>query len=188
MSTCPHCQATIQEGYAFCTACGKKLSEAPQQGNPVPQQQAASRPVGKLHCPQCGSHNFSAVTESSVNGAVSTHHGSFSSTHVSNTHRNYWMCADCGTKFRNLQNLEEEIAKSKKNPIIFAVLGVIAAVLSIYWFIEISSNPLVGLFVGVYAVAAAVSALLFLIVALVSNNQLKKMKVEWAYLKQNCFN
>ena len=72
--------------------------------------------VGRLHCPQCKGEQITPIVESSVDGAMTTHssNGRFSSTTVSNTHRNYWMCSTCGNKFRNIQNLEQEIEKMKK--------------------------------------------------------------------------
>ncbi len=193
MSFCPKCGATLKEGATFCTGCGAQVNSTaqpvanPVQPTPIPAQ-PGSNTAGRLHCPNCKSHNISISTESSVTGAVTTHHGGFSSTHVSNNHRNYWFCADCGTKFRNVQNLEEEINKSKSTPTVMFVLAVISAAIFLYLFTNIKDNPLAGLFFGVFTVGAAVAAVVFLILGFYYKGQLKKMRDELAHLKVNCFN
>ncbi|MBQ7876052.1 MAG: hypothetical protein IJ316_02065 [Clostridia bacterium] len=144
--------------------------------------------MGHLHCPQCKATTISPVTESSVNGAFTTGRGHMAATTVSNTHRNYWMCSTCGTKFRNIQNLEEEIAKTKKNPIICAVVAVIAAILCIDCVFKIIGNPFLIFFAGSFAFVCAITAIVCLCFVFVYNGRLKKMKNELEYLKFNCFN
>ena len=83
-------------------------------------QEANSQNAKKLHCPNCKSHNIAISTETSIDGAVTSSFGGsarVASTRFNNTHRNYWFCSDCGSKFRNIQNLEEEIAKVKNKKI-----------------------------------------------------------------------
>lgn len=177
MATCQNCKTELPEGTAFCPSCGTKTAAV--------ETPTAATGSKKLHCPQCGSHNISITTESSVNSAVSTHHGGVSSTHVSNTHRNYWMCSDCGAKFRNIQNLEEEIAKSKKTPIAFFILAIIAAIIAIYFFSK--GTGMFGFLYTGYKVASVFAAIMFVCLALYSKSKLKKMQAELEYLKKNCF-
>lgn len=179
MSVCQNCNANVPEGTNFCPKCGTKLGGVAE---PIPVNRA-----GKLHCPQCKSHNISPVTESSVNGGVTTHHGRMSTTSVSNTHRNYWMCADCGTKFRNIQNLEEEIAKTKSTPTVFRVIAIIALIISVYLIASALSSPL-GIFAAYPAFIAVVCTIVFFIGSFVYSNKVKKMRAELEYLKANCFN
>ncbi len=180
MSICKNCNANVPEGTKFCPSCGASMLATAQ----APQQQSQAN---KLHCPNCKSHNISISTESSVNGAVTTHHGSFSSSRVSNTHRNFWFCSDCGTKFRNIQNLEEEIKNTKLTPIILSIMGLISAIIGIYFFVN-SSEALISFLFQMYGFAALLAAFLFFIVALSYSSKRKKMIQELEYLKKNCFN
>lgn len=143
--------------------------------------------AGKLHCPNCKSDNFTNATESNVTGAMSTTRGNIRTTHVSNEHRHYWVCKDCGTKFRNIQSLEEEIKKYSKTPIFVGILSAIAFILTVFFIVEIAQNPLSIIFFGFLTLACAVVAIVCLCMAFVYKNKIKKMKAEAEYLKENCF-
>lgn len=184
MSNCPKCNAVLPEGTAFCSSCGAQINNV----NVAPQ--APINKVGKLHCPNCKSHNISISTESSVNSAITASHGRsgrISTTSVSTTHRNYWFCSDCGTKFRNIQNLEEEIGKAKYTHFILWGIGAILAILFFRLLLNASDNVLGFLFIP-YIVGTFVGGLVFTIMGFVSKSKLGKMKSELAYLKENCFN
>lgn len=178
MANCPKCNTAMKEEQSFCSSCGTKVTE---NGNLSPRREGF-----KLHCPNCKSSNISISTESSVNGAVTTSHGRFSSTAVSNTHRNFWFCSDCGTKFRNIQSLEEEINKSKKMPMIMTIITIIAAVLSIY-LISTALNSMVGLFMYPSIITCLVFAIVGFCFIFVYKSRLKKMRAELEYLRKNCF-
>ena len=72
----------------------------------------------QLHCPSCGSTNFTASPETSIKGGEGISMpimGVFvgSSFTISNSLRNFWLCQNCGHKFLNLQDLMREIAKAQ---------------------------------------------------------------------------
>ena len=142
----------------------------------------------KLHCPKCKSTNITITTESSVTGGLTTHHGGISSTHLSNNHQNFWICSDCGSKFRNIQNLEEEIQKNRNSSTVLLVLGVLCAVLTGWLYMKISSSTLGGLLLGPFALGAALGTIIFIIGSLVEKKKQQKRKKELEYLKENCFN
>ncbi len=175
---CPKCGKENAENVKFCVGCGSALS-----GTPTVQPVVKNR----LHCPNCRSTSITITTESSVTGGVTTHHGGFSSTHMSNEHRNFWVCSDCGTKFRNIQSLEEEIHRYRNTPMIFVVLMVISVALFIYMYLKIQSDTF-GFLLTFYCFGAAIAAIVFGGLALYYRNNLKKLRKELAYLKVNCFN
>ena len=143
---------------------------------------------GKLHCPNCKSHNISITTESSVNSAMTTHRGNRSSSIVSNSHRNFWVCGDCGIKFRNLQSLEEELQKSRKTPIVTLILSILLFIVSVS-FIVMGMDNMFGLIVFLpLIITTGVTAIVFFIMTFVCKGKIKKMEQERNYLKQNCFN
>lgn len=173
---CPKCNAELSEGVVFCASCGAQVGAAAPKAN-----------SNKLHCPNCKSHNIAISTESSVTGAVTASHGRMSTTSVSNTHRNFWFCSDCGTKFRNIPNLEEEISKSKYTHIIMWIIGAVCAFFSI-WIISQMDNVFAGVIFVPILITAFVAAAVFIIMGFVSKSKLAKMKSELEYLKTNCFN
>ncbi len=181
MSICPNCNSSLQENAIFCASCGSKVSpDTPQQ---------VRNHSSKLHCPQCKSHNLMVTTESSVTGAVTTssRSGRISSSHVSNNHQTFWVCGDCGTKFRNIQSLDEEIKKYKNSPTIFFVLAIVAAIICIYLSVNSMSNPLAGFMLGGYAVGSGIAVVIFICCGLYNKSKLRKMNVELEELKIKCF-
>lgn len=181
MAFCTKCGTSLNEGNVFCPSCGTKNAV---EGSTF---RATVNTHGKLHCPQCKSYNISITTESSVTGAITANHGRMSTTSVSNTHRNFWMCGDCGAKFRNIQNLEEEIAKTKSSPIIAAVIFIISFILSVYLIIKIKSSTF-GFLLSGFAITSTIFAIVSFCFIFVYTNRLKKMREELAYLKDKCFN
>ena len=144
----------------------------------------------RLHCPQCKSHNITITTESSVDGAVTTHssNGRYSSTRVSNTHRNFWVCSDCGTKFRNIQNLEEEIKSNKKAIKTCIITTVISFIVSLFFIINIISKPFSVIFFGAMAGFSSIFTIVAFVYIFVYKSRVAKMEAERQYLIENCFN
>jgi len=160
----------------------------PKEKNIIKRSKKMSEQRTGLHCPNCKSHNISISTESSVSGGVTAHHGAVSTTRFSNTHRNFWFCADCGTKFRNIPNLEEEIKKNKSSHIFLFVLAGIAAALFFYLYNQMSGSALGGIVFAPITFGTAFAAIGFLIGGFVAMNNQKKRVKELEYLKFHCFN
>lgn len=151
---------------------------------------SASPVVGRLHCPQCKGEQITPIVESSVDGAMTTHssNGRFSSTTVSNTHRNYWMCSNCGSKFRNIQNLEEEIAKTKKGVTFYIISTVVCFIITLMLIKGMMENPITAILSGGFTFVMVIATLVFFCFIFTTKNKVKKMTAELEYLKANCFN
>lgn len=140
---CSNCGKETRDGTKFCPYCGVALSQdvsawqpAPSMGDegkaPIPQSK-------KIKCPNCNGHNLQITTE------VTTTGGGYSGTKgclgflllgpcgllcgncgskQSTSGRTYWVCADCGHKFRNLSEWKEEIESNKKLTIFCFVFSV----------------------------------------------------------------
>lgn len=190
MSFCPQCGHSVADGVRFCPGCG---AQQPQTQPAAPAaapvavlpQAAAAR---KLHCPNCRSTNIAITTESSVTGGLSTSRGNVTATSLSNVHRNYWICSDCGTKFRNIQNLEDELVKAKKSPIFVGVWFVLALIVTIFLVGNSMNNPIGGFIMLPFTFASGITALVTFIFIFVYSGRAKKLEQELAYLKENCFN
>lgn len=181
---CSKCGQQVEGNSAFCGNCGTAVNSVER---PVVQQQ--SRPVqrAKLHCPTCKSYNISITTESSVNGAITTARGNMAATSVSNTHRNFWICADCGAKFRNIQSLEEEIASTKKSRTISTVFTFICLAVFIWLLVLLMESPLLVFIIGSGALFSFVATVVFFCFIFVYGGRVKKMTAERDFLLKNCF-
>ncbi len=179
MKTCKNCNTQIEDGAVFCHVCGTKTEQIVNNDGASPK---------KFHCPNCKSTNITITTESSIDGAVSSHGRHFSSTSFSNTHRNFWVCSDCGTKFRNIQSLEEEIAKKKNYPTIFTVLAIISGIISLYLLMNMLADPFSAFFFGTYFMILIILTIVGICGIFSWKKKLAAMRAELVYLKKNCFN
>lgn len=178
MSFCRHCGTELSEATRFCPTCGQSQQASP---SPVRQPRANSK---RLHCPNCRSTSISPVVETEVTSAMSLNHAisrknSISSHGFNNTHRNYWMCSECGNKFRNLQNLEEELSKHRKN-VKSAMIGIILVVIIMILSLIINGFSFLHILM--------LPALLLIIAAVnITRNKITELENERVYLKKNCF-
>lgn len=181
MAFCPNCGSNVAEGTGFCASCGAKLGEQ----RPLKPEVVK----GQLCCPQCKGISITPVVESSVDGALTAHsrNGRMSSTKVSNTHRNYWMCSTCGNKFRNIQNLEEEIAKTKKGVLVYIIGTIICFIITLGLIKGIMDNPFTALLSGGFTFVMVIVTLVFFCFIFTTKSKVKKMTAELNYLKENCF-
>ncbi len=148
----------------------------------------------KLHCPKCKSNNITITTESSLSAGLTTTRGNHSATQFESTHRNYWICQDCGTKFRNIQSLEEEIYACRNRPKIFNILGIISLVLLVILtgsaMLSLVNNPMITLTLIFWFPVLSfffIFAIVFFAVGASARKKLTAMKKELEYLSTNCF-
>lgn len=178
MSFCQKCGSKLADGTKFCQTCGNPVAvvfaQSAVQNTGFDMQRSSG-----LHCPNCKSYNFTATTETSVrtytrNGSVRT----------STTNRNYLICTTCGTKFRNIQSLEEEISKSTKSRKTLLIMG---SVLLLLFILLLLFND-VGLIALPFQIFIAFSTLVCFIAAVSATKSIKACAAELEYLKINCFN
>lgn len=179
MRYCQSCGNELEDGALFCGVCGQSQNTAIR-----PARKPHTSYPNKLHCPQCKSTAISPVVETEISGGTAVSHSftrktSGSSFRFNNTHRNYWMCSDCGYKFRNLQNLEEEIASLRKTAK-SGVYGIILlVVLGLFCCITIGAG---------FTLVLLVPILILVVVSLfIIKGKIDAMESERAYLKKNCF-
>ncbi len=194
MAFCSKCGANIDDAADFCSVCGEKTASQAQSAavQPAAPQFQSATPQRMIHCPHCKSSDITITTESSVDGAVTSSAGRFAATSVSNTHRNYWICKNCGAKFRNIQNLEEEIVKVEKNRKSCMIVCIITAIISLLITIWLAGMEVPFTFVilagGVVVLIPFIIAVVTFIFIFVYKNRAAKLKQERDFLRQNCFN
>lgn len=176
MKFCSNCGQQIEDSTKFCPHCGNAQSvAAPQPFVPGGKQ---------LHCPKCRGTQLSPIVETDVQGGFAVNRSvgrkwGASAVDLKSTHRNYWMCGQCGHKFRNIDSLDEEIAVQAKaqrscvySGILFAVLALLALILGGGMDIAVLLIPLLLLFGGLW---------------LWFRSKVTKLTQEKDYLEQNCF-
>lgn len=159
---------------------------APAYVPPVAPAYAA--PTGQLHCPNCKGTNLTPVVETSVDSALTTSRGHISATRVNNTHRNYWMCGTCGNKFRNIQNLQEEIVKNEKSVPTATIFTVIGAILCFIFCMLAEDAGMLGFLYWSFIAFTGLFAIVSFCYIFVYKNRATQLKQELAYLQHNCFN
>ena len=179
MSFCKKCGYQLTEDSKFCPKCGETIEN---DGN---TKKANPTKGGKrVHCPKCGDTTLTPATESTTTGGnVRRNLGGQSATITMNTvHRNYWLCHACGHKFRNIENLEEEIAVTEKKSKSFITCGIIFVIAAILIFII--NIPVLSMFAGLVMIIAGIA---MAVSGLMAKSSINAMKQELAYLKENCF-
>ena len=179
MRFCPDCGTDLAEGVRFCSGCGREL-----QSSNAPVRRSRPANSKQLHCPECGSTSISPVVETEITGGTSLNHSfskrnSISAKEFKNTHRNYWMCSNCGRKFRNIQNLEDEISNNQKL-LKRGILGLILCVaLALFYLFFTGFN--------IFTVFWVFVIVLTIVAVNVLKSRTNKLCEERAYLKKNCF-
>ena len=179
MSYCQNCGTEVQDNVKFCPNCGQG-----QRTSEILIHQNRNNNGKRLHCPNCGSTSISPIVETEVNSGLTMSHSigrknSISSTGFYNTHRNYWMCGECGQKFRNLQNLEEELKKHRSN-VTRAIIGIVLIAV-----IMIASVAIDGL--GFLHVIMIPSLAIIIAAVVITRKKIESLEKERAYLKKHCF-
>ena len=156
---CKNCGANLPDGSKFCAGCGSTVDGA----TPV----KSAKPVSNgVCCPNCNSRNLQATVETNVNvsggkgyssakgcigflllgplGILCGSCGQKQGT-VTTTNKNYYVCGDCGNKFRNILELMKEMQSMHKKGIGCGIaMGVIALFMWIVIIIAMSMDGDVG--------------------------------------------
>ncbi len=173
MKYCSQCGHILSDDAKFCNGCGATQDES---GVAV---QSADTFAPKFHCPKCKSTRLTPLVETEVQGGTAIHgaaskHVGASAMNFKNIHRNYWMCQTCGHKFRNLENLIEELTvqqKGLRSATIFVLICAVWLVISFFtggWFLPL------------------LLTLILLPIYLFTRNNTKKLEKEKAFLEENC--
>ena len=178
MKFCTNCGQQIDDNAKFCAHCGSSQnaeSSAPQTFAPSGKQ---------FHCPKCRGFQLSPVVETDVQGGYAVNRSmgrkwGASAVNLKSTHRDYWMCGQCGHKFRNLDNLTEEIAvqaKAQRSCISTSIVLLVLSLLSVV----IGAGMLDILLLPVLA--------LLVILWFSFKKKVTALTEEKKYLEENCFN
>lgn len=190
MRYCPSCGTQLNDSVSFCENCGTQLSvQVPGKKPAAPGRNPQNR---SLHCPECRSTNLTPIVESTNSGGLATSSAvtrriSLTSYQTTTTHRNYWMCQNCGNKFRNLQNLKEELASEGKRMKICGISAVVFGIVCLILGFGVFSNDVTAVFLAFPLILLICAEILFCVVWLTTRNKILKMMEEKRYLEKNCF-
>ncbi len=210
MKFCPRCGAQYSEGSRFCKQCGAQLP--PSAVSPVSTRPPVVGGRGGLHCsnPNCKSTVLTPIVETATNtttsgggysgakgclgyllfgpcGLLCGNCGNSRTTTTQSTNRTYWVCQQCGNKFRNLQDLEKELEGVKKKTKMLPVAAVALAipVIFLWWFINHENAPSEA--VAVSGVVTALVIAMLVVLTIVQYTQTKRLTQERDALMRRCF-
>lgn len=151
----------------------------------------------KIKCPMCGKTNLQYVTETDTKvetsggysgtkgcmgylllgplGLLCGNCGSSKKTTVTDIHKHFWVCSDCGHKFPTLEDLDAEIQQKKK-----AIKGLVPGIVSCIFLI------ILGLMLEVDLLTIMGVVFLILIALLVPllKKQTQEKEAEYAELEK----
>jgi ribosomal protein L37AE/L43A len=145
----------------------------------------------RLHCPHCRSEQLIAVSEATRSGGVAstsriTRNVGLTTYSTNTINRHYWMCRECGHKFRNLEDLNKELVKETKNERISRNFAIVIGCVYLFLIIVMMTTGMVGLCLFA-AVLCSPMAIIFLILWSTFKKKVENMTVDKAYLEQHCF-
>lgn len=168
MIYCKKCGKEIADDSEFCPHCG-----AAQSAQPINQVGSGKM---KLHCPRCKGRTLAPIVETiGSDGAGYQVSRNIAVGSSKNYNRTYWMCQDCGNKFRNIDELEQETKRFQIFIKVFTVLA-IAFILLLLAAAETIFMPF-----AMFALLLCISMALYMLI------MAKKRQSELDYLKKNCF-
>lgn len=177
MRYCPNCGNQLAEETRFCPTCGTEQ----QNGQKPIQRNTGTRK--RLHCPNCRSTNLTPVIEStSTIGSVGRISKNIALTETNVNNKSFWMCQECGHKFRNLEDLIQENERTyKMGKIYFRVIYGMLAVFGCFMCLITDQMGTLILIVGIMGVAWYVSEKWAL------KKMMEKKKREEKSLRKACF-
>lgn len=181
MKNCQHCGRQIGDT-EFCPHCGQKQNA----------QQVQSVNRRRLHCPHCKSVQLTALVESKQTGGVATHSKvtkrvGITSYSANTENRHYWMCRDCGHKFRNLEDLKSELVSANKIVKVSRIMSIIFGILCLLTLLFAFSDPMAFVMMIVPFIACVAMEAVFLVLWLSYKKNVESMTADEAYLEKNCF-
>ena len=187
MKKCLFCGRINDDDALFCCKCGRKIDEDEiKTHNQIAdailhydEDLAVFKPK-RLCCPKCKSNHLQAIVETSTSSKTTGNGYSpakgclgsliFGSwgwflgalgqqrTVIETKNRNYWICSDCGNKFRNTEDWNEEIKKKDQAVKVNLVLAIIFAVIALLFF---STNEMPVIISIVFLIVSLVNVVLF---------------------------
>ena len=126
------------------------------------------KPMKRMHCPHCQSRELTCVVETE-----------FSPMTLRNEQRDYFVCGECGCRFRSIQNLEEDLSTLEKNADLAIRTILLTAALCLLSALMISLDASITFYAPILILIGG----LFLL----SRVQINKMESECRFLKCHCF-
>lgn len=226
---CNNCGTELPTGSRFCHVCGTAIEQEtgsrsyaqPEShdaevgfqnsaddgreivnADGIVRQSTSNARMRRIRCPECGSRNLQATTETDVKvsggkgfsggnaclgwlllGPFGLLCGNCGRTQASarTTNKSFWICGNCGHKFRNLDELEAELVKMRKStPIIKWVSIGVGAFSALMGFAIFSIREIAGLGVLFLLMAA-----LMIWIGLSSPKWLQSKEDEFARLQRD---
>lgn len=179
----------------YCKHCGKEIGDAkfcPHCGKPQHTEQESRTGRRRLHCPQCRSEQLSAVTEATQTGGVATssrltRNVAVTGYSANTVNRHYWMCQECGHKFRNLEDLNDEIMKESKQAKGAKIAAIVFGVFCLFIVLGMMADEVMMVLMLMPAVMLLLICVIFFVIWLTTKKKVERMTAEKVHLERHCF-
>lgn len=188
MKKCTFCGRMNEDDAAFCSGCGREFDTGNVETyNPIANamlhydDSVNVDKHSKICCPRCRSDRLQATVETSTSvrttgknyslgkgllgrllfgtpGFLLGSIGQKQRTYIDTQNRNYWICSDCGNKFRNIEDWHEEIHHKEQAVKVNLVLAIIFAVVAVMLLTSDEVFTIIGFF---FLIIGAVNAVVF---------------------------
>lgn len=160
------------------------MNQYPEQGRDTVRN--------RLHCPHCRSEHLIAVNEATQTGGVAstsriTRNTGLTTYSANTITRYYWMCRDCGHKFRNLEDLDKELVKETKNIKAYKILAIALGVIALLLTLVVISNTVLLLIFGIPVLVIDTFACILFALWHTTKKNVEQMTKDKAFLEQHCF-
>lgn len=175
MRYCPNCGSQISEETKYCPDCGTA-----QNKHQTVQRNTNVRK--RLHCPNCRSTTLTPVIESAGSiGSVGRISRNTAITGTSIENKSFWMCQECGHKFRNLEDLIQE------NKRYFSLMRIgLTVICGVMVFLAVFLGCITKEFSGVFGVLVA-AVIVYALWDWLLKKEKQKKDAEERRLRKACF-
>lgn len=188
MKKCLFCGLDNEDETLFCKGCGRKFPITNKKvcksiSDKIHDDITIDTRHKQICCPSCKSTHLQATVETSTSVRTTGNNYSFGKgiigrllfgtpglllgsvgqkqqTYVDTQNRNYWICSDCGNKFRNIEDWREEINHKEQAAKVNLVLTIIFSVIAVMFFTGGEVSTIIGVIFLIIGAAKAITFLL----------------------------
>lgn len=201
MKNCSYCGRINDNDALFCKGCGRKFPITNKKvcksiSDKIHDDITIESRHKQICCPSCKSTHLQAIVETSTSVRTTENNyslgkgvigrllfgtpglllgsvGQKQRTHVDTQNRNYWICSDCGNKFRNIEDWREEINHKEQAAKVNLVLTIIFSVIAVMFFTGGEVSTIIGV---IFLIIGAAKAITFLLSKIRIQKELRELE------------
>lgn len=201
MKKCLFCGFDNDDETLFCKSCGRKFPITNKKvckstSDEINDEIIIDMRHKRICCPSCKSSHLQATVETSTSvrttgnnyslgkgiigrllfgtpGLLLGSVGQKQRTYIDTLNRNYWICSDCGNKFRNIEDWREEINRKEQATKVNLLLTIIFSVIAVMFFTGGEVSTIIGV---IFLIIGAAKAITFLLSKIKIQKELQELE------------